>query len=102
MGLKTSFNSQMEVAQGTSVQVNEMLLEMDTGTKMWPFVLLHIQSSLQCGFVPDQLVFSQMILLHVWGLIVGQGQFLLGNLDAFMLFWRLRQINSMHTTGLSL
>lgn len=92
----------MEIAEGTSGQVNATLLEMDTGIKVWLFVLLYIHSSLQRGFVPDQLVFSQMISQHIWGLSVGQGQFLLGNLDAFMLVWRLRQFSSMRTTSLSL
>lgn len=73
---------------------------MDTGTKMCLFVLLYIQSSLQYGFVLDQPVLSQIISLHIWGLSVRQEQLLVCNLDAFMLFWRLGQFTSMHTTGL--
>lgn len=101
MDLRTSFNFQMEIAEGTSVRVNETLLETGTGTKMWPLILLYIQRNLQCGFVPDQLVFSQIISLHIWGLSVGQGQFLLGNLGGITLFWGLRQFSSTHTTSLS-
>jgi len=101
MDFKTNFNSQMEIAEGTSVQINETLLEMDTGTKTWLFILLYMQKCLQRGFVPDRLVFSQMISLHIWGLSVGQGQFLSGNLNAFTLFGRLRQFSIMHTTSLS-
>lgn len=63
----------MGIAEDTSVQVNEAQLEMDTGTKMWLCIMLHIQISLQHGFVPDQLVFTQIISLHIWGLSVGQG-----------------------------
>lgn len=56
MDIKTSFNSQMEIAEGTAAWVNGALLEVDTGTKLWLFILFYIQNSFQRGFVPDQLV----------------------------------------------
>lgn len=39
MDLRTSFNAQMEIAEGTAGWVNEALLEVDTGTKLWQFIL---------------------------------------------------------------
>lgn len=97
MDLRTSFNSQLGIAEGSAAWVNEALLEVGTGTKLWLFILFYIQNSFQRGFIPGQPVLPQMISLNIWGLGVGQRLFLSGSLNTFMLFWRLRKFNITHT-----